>query len=50
MNYTIPRDLFNELVKNIGKESAEKFADAFERFLNIFAKEVENNITEKNKT
>ena len=47
MNYTIPRDLFNELVKNIGKESAEKFADAFERFLNIFAKEVENNITEK---
>ena len=47
MNYTIPRDLFNELVRNIGKESAEKFADAFERFLNIFAKEVENNITEK---
>ena len=47
MNYTIPRDLFNELVKNIGKDSAEKFADAFERFLNIFAKEVENNITEK---
>ena len=47
MNYTIPRDLFNELVKNIGKESAEKFADAFERFLNIIAKEVENNITEK---
>ena len=47
MNYTIPRDLFNELVKKIGKESAEKFADAFERFLNIIAKEVENNITEK---
>jgi len=26
---------------------AEKFADVFERFLNIFAKEEENNITEK---
>ena len=47
MNYTIPRDLFNELVKNIGKESAEKFADAFEKFLNIFAKEVEKDIIQK---
>ena len=47
MNYTIPRDLFNELVKNIGKESAEKFADAFEKFLNVFAKEVEKDITQK---
>ena len=47
MNYTIPRELFNELVKNIGKESAEKFADAFEKFLNVFAKEVEKDITQK---
>ena len=47
MKYTIPRDLFNELLKNIGKGGAEKFADAFERFLNIIAKEVENNIIRK---
>jgi len=47
MNYTIPRELFNELVKNIGKESAEKFADVFEKFLNIFAKEVEKDIIQK---
>ena len=36
MNYTIPRDLFNELVKNVGKESAEKFANAFESFLKLY--------------
>jgi hypothetical protein len=47
MNYTIPRELFNELANNIGKESAEKFADAFEKFLNVFAKEVERDITQK---
>jgi len=47
MNYTIPRDLFDELIKNIGKESAEKFANAFEKFLNVFAKKVEENINQK---
>ncbi len=47
MNYTIPRNLFDELVRNVGKESAEKFANAFEKFLNIFAKEVEESITQK---
>ncbi len=47
MNYTIPRDLFDELIKNIGKESAEKFANAFEKFLNVFAKKVEENIDKK---
>jgi len=47
MNYTIPRDLFDELIKNIGKESAEKFANAFEKFLNVFAKKVEENIDQK---
>ncbi len=47
MNYTIPRNLFDELVRNVGKESAEKFANVFEKFLNIFAKEVEENIMQK---
>ena len=37
MNYTIPRELYQELTQNIGKESADKFASTFEKFLNIFA-------------
>ena len=47
MNYTIPRDLFNELVKNVGEESAEKFANVFESFLNVFAKNVEEILQNK---
>jgi len=33
MHYTLPRDLFEELVKQVGKDSAEKFAKAIESFL-----------------
>jgi len=47
MNYTIPRELYQELTQNIGKESADKFASTFEKFLNIFAKKVEEDITHK---
>ncbi len=31
----------------VGKESAEKFANAFEGFLNVFAKNVEENLQNK---
>ena len=39
MQYRLPRDAFKELVKNIGKESATKFADAIEKFLEIIQNE-----------
>ncbi|SMC09483.1 hypothetical protein [Nitratiruptor tergarcus] len=46
MHYTLPRDLFDELVKQVGKDSAEKFAKAIESFLDIVQqeslKEIEN--------
>ena len=38
MHYTLPRELFDELVKNTGKETAEKFARAIEQFLEIIEK------------
>jgi len=47
MHYTLPRDLFEELVKNVGKESAEKFASAIEKFLEIIQKETKEEINEK---
>ena len=47
MHYTIPRELFEELVKNVGKESAEKFANAIEKFLEIIQKESKEEIKEK---
>ena len=47
MHYTLPRDLFEELVKNVGKESAEKFANAIEKFLEIIQKETKEEINEK---
>ena len=47
MNYTIPRDFFEELVKNVGKESAEKFANAIEKFLEVIQKEAQKEIIEK---
>ena len=47
MQYTLPRDLFDELVKNIGKESATKFANAIEKFLEIIQNESNKVIIEK---
>ena len=47
MQYTLPRELFDELVKKVGKESAEKFASAIELFLEIIQKESSKDITQK---
>ena len=47
MHYTLPRDLFEELVKNVGKESAEKFASAIEKFLEIIQNQTKEEINEK---
>ena len=47
MQYTLPRDFFDELVNNVGKESADKFANAIEKFLEIIQKEAQKEIAEK---
>ena len=47
MHYTVPRDLFEDLVKNVGKESAEKFVNAIEKFLEVIQKESQKEISEK---
>ena len=43
----LPRDLFEDLVKNIGKESAEKLANSIEKFLEFIATETQKEIVEK---
>jgi len=50
MHYTVPRELFEDLVKNVGKESAEKFVNAIERFLEAIQKESQKEISEKKET
>ncbi len=47
MNYTLSRELFDELVKKLGKEGAEKFANAIELFLEIIHKEADKEIIQK---
>ena len=47
MQYTLPRELFEELVENIGKESATKFANTIEKFLEIIQNESNRIITDK---
>ena len=47
MQYTLPRELFEELVDNIGKESATKFANTIEKFLEIIQNESNRIITDK---
>ena len=50
MNYSLPREIFEELVKNVGKESAEKLARAIEIFLDTLQKESQKDIIEKKET
>jgi len=47
MQYTLPRDLFDELVKNVGKESAEKLAKSIELVLDNIQKEADREIENK---
>ncbi|BCD60686.1 MULTISPECIES: hypothetical protein [unclassified Nitratiruptor] len=47
MHYTIPRELFEELAKNVGKESAEKLVNTIEKFLDIIQQESQKEITQK---
>jgi predicted solute-binding protein len=47
MQYTLPRNIFDELVKNVGKDNAEKFANAIEKFLEIIKKESEKEIIQQ---
>ncbi|SFO87271.1 hypothetical protein [Hydrogenimonas thermophila] len=50
MHYTVPRELFEDLVKSVGKESAEKFVNAIEIFLETIQKESQKEISEKKET
>ena len=43
----LPRDLFEDLAENIGKESAEKLANSIEKFLEFIATETQKEIVEK---
>jgi len=47
MQYTLSRELFDELVNKLGKDGAEKFANAIELFLDIIYKEAQKEITQK---
>ena len=47
MQYTLPRELFEELVDSVGKESATKFANAIEKFLEIIQNESNRLIVDK---
>ena len=47
MQYTLPRDLFDELVKKLGKEGAEKLAKTIELFLDAIQKEADKEIENK---
>ena len=44
MHYTLPRDLFEELVQKVGKESAQKFAEAIEKFLDTIEQQSQKEI------
>jgi len=50
MHFTVPRELFEDLIKNVGKESAEKFVNTIERFLEAIQKESQKEISEKKET
>lgn len=47
IQYTLPKDLLEDLVKNIGKESAEKLANSIEKLLEFTANEAQKDIVEK---
>jgi len=47
MQYSLSRELFDELVNKLGKDGAEKFASAIELFLEIIHKEAEKDISQK---
>ena len=47
MQYTLSRELFDELVNKLGKDGAEKFANAIELFLDIVHKESQKEIVQK---
>ena len=47
MQHMLPRDIFEDLVKSIGKESADKLAYSIERFLGFIASETQKEIIEK---
>ena len=47
MQYTLPRELFEELIDSVGKESATKFANTIEKFLEIIQNESNRLITDK---
>ncbi len=47
MQFTIPRDLFEDLIKTMGKEGAEKFVDILEKLLITIEQESKKEIEEK---
>jgi len=47
MHFSLPRELYEELVNSVGKESANKFAQAIEKFLEIIYENSQKEIVEK---
>ena len=47
MHFTLPRDLFEELVQKIGKEEAQKFANTLEKFLDFVYQKSSEEIQQK---
>jgi len=47
MDFSLPRELYEELVKSIGKDSAEKFSNAVEKIFDIIYERSQKDIIEK---
>ena len=47
MNYALPRDIYDDLIPKIGRDSAEKIMSAFETILNTINQKTEEQIVEK---
>ena len=47
MSFALPRDVYDDLISKIGKESAEKIMSAFETILDSINKKTDEQIIEK---
>jgi len=47
MGYALPREIYDDLTKKVGKESATKIMNAFESILDTINQKTEENIIEK---
>ena len=47
MSFALPRDVYDDLISKVGKESAEKIISAFETILDTINKKTDEQIIEK---